>query len=163
VRVWRELREVPADLGRTVVTIGNFDGMHRGHQHVVASARQAAGRLDVGHVVAVTFDPHPIAVLRPEHAPMMLVTVDQRLRLLHEAGVDDALDAHGGPDRMASAPPRRSGRPGYWPVKALRRFGPFSVSRSAWCRSPSDPPSRCVAVELPNVCRRVVLINYRMP
>jgi riboflavin kinase/FMN adenylyltransferase len=89
--VWRELSDVPSDLGRTVVTIGNFDGMHLGHQHVVRRAREVAGEVGVDHVVAVTFDPHPIAVLRPEHAPPTLTTIDDRLRLLGEAGVDDVL------------------------------------------------------------------------
>lgn len=91
MRVWRDFSEVPSDLGRTVVTIGNFDGMHLGHQHVVRRAREVAGEVGVGHVVAVTFDPHPIAVLRPEHAPPTLTTIDGRLRLLGEAGVDDVL------------------------------------------------------------------------
>jgi riboflavin kinase/FMN adenylyltransferase len=91
VRVWRDFSDVPADLGRTVVTIGNFDGMHLGHQHVVRRAREVAGEVGVDHVVAVTFDPHPIAVLRPEHAPPTLTTIDERLRLLGEAGVDDVL------------------------------------------------------------------------
>ncbi|GEB13089.1 bifunctional riboflavin kinase/FAD synthetase [Pimelobacter simplex] len=91
MRVWRDFSEVPSDLGRTVVTIGNFDGMHLGHQHVVRRAREVAAEVGVDHVVAVTFDPHPIAVLRPEHAPPTLTTIDGRLRLLGEAGVDDVL------------------------------------------------------------------------
>jgi riboflavin kinase/FMN adenylyltransferase len=74
-----------------VVTIGNFDGMHLGHQHVVRRAGEVAAEVGVDHVVAVTFDPHPIAVLRPEHAPPTLTTIDERLRLLGEAGVDDVL------------------------------------------------------------------------
>jgi riboflavin kinase/FMN adenylyltransferase len=65
--------------------------MHLGHQHVVRRAREVAGEVGVDHVVAVTFDPHPIAVLRPEHAPPTLTTIDDRLRLLGEAGVDDVL------------------------------------------------------------------------
>jgi riboflavin kinase/FMN adenylyltransferase len=89
--VWRDVSEVPADLGRTVVTIGNFDGVHLGHQHVVARAREVAAAQGVDHVVAVTFDPHPMAVLRPDHAPVMLTTLDERLRLLGEAGADDVL------------------------------------------------------------------------
>ena len=89
--VWRSLDEVPSDLGRTVVTIGNFDGVHLGHRHVVRRAREAAERLGGDRVVAVTFDPHPIAVLRPEHAPPTLTGIDQRVDLLTEAGVDDVL------------------------------------------------------------------------
>jgi riboflavin kinase/FMN adenylyltransferase len=91
MRVWRSREEVPEDLGRPVVTIGNFDGVHLGHQHVVARAREVADRFRDGHVVAVTFDPHPIAVLRPEHAPPTLTTIEQRAELLAAAGVDDVL------------------------------------------------------------------------
>lgn len=91
MRVWRDFSDVPADLGRTVVTIGNFDGMHRGHRHVVAQAREVAQRVGVDRVVAVTFDPHPIAVLRPDHAPAALTTIEERTRLMAEAGVDDVL------------------------------------------------------------------------
>ncbi len=91
MRVWRSCDAVPDDLGRTVVTVGNFDGVHLGHQHVVRRAREVADDLGVRDVVAVTFDPHPIAVLRPEHAPPTLTTVDTRVSLLDEAGVDDVL------------------------------------------------------------------------
>ena len=89
LRIWRSVHEVPADLGRTVVTIGNFDGVHRGHQHVVRRSREVAG--PDGTVVAVTFDPHPMAVLRPEHAPSMLTTVEVRSELLGRAGADAVL------------------------------------------------------------------------
>jgi riboflavin kinase/FMN adenylyltransferase len=88
VRIWRSLDDVPAGLGRTVVVIGNFDGVHLGHQHVVRRAREIADR-DGMSVVAVTFDPHPMAVLRPEHAPLTLTDIDHRCVLLAEAGVDD--------------------------------------------------------------------------
>jgi riboflavin kinase/FMN adenylyltransferase len=91
VRVWRALDEVPGELGRTVVTVGNFDGVHRGHQHVVSRAREVAQGLGGLPVVAVTFDPHPIAVLRPEHAPPTPTTIDTRARLLADTGVDDLL------------------------------------------------------------------------
>lgn len=91
MRVWRSLDEVPSDLGHTVVTIGNFDGVHLGHQHVVRRAREIAEHLNLGHVVAVTFDPHPMAVLRPEHVPPTLTDIEQRVELLGEAGVDDVL------------------------------------------------------------------------
>jgi riboflavin kinase / FMN adenylyltransferase len=91
VRAWRSVSEVPIDLGRTIVTIGNFDGVHLGHQHVVRRCRELSGERGGARVVAVTFDPHPFAVLRPEHAPPTLTTMSDRLALLEAAGVDDVL------------------------------------------------------------------------
>lgn len=91
MQVWRSPAAVPDELGRTVGVIGNFDGVHLGHQHVVRRAREVAHDLAVEHVVVVTFDPHPIAVLRPEHAPPTLTSIDQRLELLGALGVDSAL------------------------------------------------------------------------
>jgi riboflavin kinase/FMN adenylyltransferase len=90
VQIWRSLDDVPADLGRTAVVIGNFDGVHLGHQHVVREARAAADA-DGLRVVAVTFDPHPMAVLRPEHAPTTITDLETRAALLQTAGVDDVL------------------------------------------------------------------------
>jgi riboflavin kinase/FMN adenylyltransferase len=90
VHIWRSLDEVPADLGRTVVVIGNFDGVHLGHQHVLARASEVAAQ-DGLPVVAVTFDPHPMAVLRPEHAPVQLTTIETRAELLAAAGADHVL------------------------------------------------------------------------
>ena len=91
MRVWRSLSEVPADLGRTVVTVGNFDGVHRGHQRVVRRACEKAAEVRADAVVAVTFDPHPVAVLRPELAPPVLTPVERRAELLADAGVDALL------------------------------------------------------------------------
>lgn len=92
MRVWRSLDEVPADLGRTVVVIGNFDGVHLGHQHVIGRAREVADAAGGAvRLVAVTFDPHPMAVLRPDHAPLTLSTLETRCSLLAEAGAEDVL------------------------------------------------------------------------
>ncbi len=91
MQIWSSFDDVPGDLGPTVVTIGNFDGVHLGHQHVLQQARATADELGVATVVVVTFDPHPIAVLRPEHAPPTLTNIPTRLRLLEEAGVDAVL------------------------------------------------------------------------
>jgi len=84
------LDDVPGDLGRTSVVIGNFDGVHLGHQHVIAEARRLADAEGL-RVVAVTFDPHPMAVLRPEHAPTTLTDLATRAALLGDCGVDDVL------------------------------------------------------------------------
>ena len=90
MRVWHSLDEIPADLGRTAVVIGNFDGVHLGHQHVIRTAREVADAHGL-RVVAVTFDPHPMAVLRPDHAPVTLSDLETRCRLLGESGADDVL------------------------------------------------------------------------
>ncbi|MEI7655936.1 MAG: bifunctional riboflavin kinase/FAD synthetase [Actinomycetes bacterium] len=71
----------------TVVAIGVFDGVHRGHHALVNEARLRAQVLGAS-VVAVTFDPHPAAVLAPERSPLLLTTLAQRIELLHEAGCD---------------------------------------------------------------------------
>lgn len=89
--VWRGLHEVPEELGRTVVTIGNFDGVHLGHRALIRRGRRLADYLQADALVAVTFNPHPLAVLRPASAPAPLTTLDERLRLLTEAGVDNSL------------------------------------------------------------------------
>jgi riboflavin kinase/FMN adenylyltransferase len=103
VQIWRSLGEVPQDLGRTVATVGNFDGVHRGHQHVVARAREVAGD---DPVVAVTFDPHPMAVLRPEHAPQSLTSLETRASLLADAGADAVLAVPFSRDVAAWSPER---------------------------------------------------------
>lgn len=91
MRVWHDLSDVDRDLGPTVVTIGNFDGVHRGHQAVLRHARALAERLGGLPVVAMTFDPHTMVVVRPDHAPAALTRAAERAELLHEAGADAVL------------------------------------------------------------------------
>ncbi len=88
MQIWRSLDEVPPDIGRTVVTVGNFDGVHRGHRHVLTRARELAAELGDLPVTVVSFDPHPVAVLRPEQAPPALTTLETRAELLADAGAD---------------------------------------------------------------------------
>lgn len=84
---WTNLDDVPADLGPTVATLGNFDGVHRGHQAVLGSVVDLAAERGLA-AVAVTFDPHPVAVLHPERAPEEIVGLGHRLALLEELGLD---------------------------------------------------------------------------
>lgn len=91
MRVWRGLAEVDPGLGSTVVTIGNFDGVHRGHQEVLAHARALTERLGGLPVVVLTFDPHPMVVVRPDRAPAAITTVEERATLLTEQGADAVL------------------------------------------------------------------------
>jgi riboflavin kinase / FMN adenylyltransferase len=84
------LGRVPADLGPTVVTIGVFDGVHRGHLALLerVAAEAAARGVAAG---AITFDRHPAQVLRPGSHPRMLCTLSQRVELLGAAGMDFVL------------------------------------------------------------------------
>lgn len=85
--VYRSLAEIPAGFGPSVAAIGNFDGVHRGHQEILGSVVQEA-RSRCARAVAVTFDPHPESVLRPERAPGLLTPTPERLRLLARTGID---------------------------------------------------------------------------
>lgn len=72
---------------RSVVTIGAYDGVHRGHQAVIEQVRQQAQIFDARSVV-VTFDRHPASIVRPESAPLLLTDLDQKLELLANTGID---------------------------------------------------------------------------
>jgi riboflavin kinase/FMN adenylyltransferase len=75
---------------RSVVTIGNFDGIHRGHQEILRKVKQEARERDQLAAVLTLF-PHPLKVLRPAEAPSLLMTIDQRLTAFDAAGIDAAL------------------------------------------------------------------------
>jgi riboflavin kinase / FMN adenylyltransferase len=87
MHVFRALAEVPADYGPTVIAIGNFDGVHCGHRWIIEHARSRARELRA-KCIAVTFDPHPVRVLRPQAAPPLITPMPERLRLLAETGLD---------------------------------------------------------------------------
>ena len=74
-------------VSRPIVTVGNFDGIHLGHRAILDTVSQRAADLG-GDAVVYTFDPHPRKVLHPESAPALLTTLDQKLELLAERGID---------------------------------------------------------------------------
>jgi riboflavin kinase / FMN adenylyltransferase len=84
---WQGLDDVPDGWGPSVVTIGEFDGVHRGHQRVVGRAVEAAAQLGLP-VVVVTFDPHPDEVVRPGSHPPFLCSARRRAQLLAGLGAD---------------------------------------------------------------------------
>lgn len=84
-RVIKRLDEAPGE--RHIVTIGNFDGVHRGHQYLLRQVAERA-RADGVQSLAITFDPLPVEVLRPERAPKRLTTTPERLELISDQGID---------------------------------------------------------------------------
>ncbi|RKT56946.1 bifunctional riboflavin kinase/FAD synthetase [Saccharothrix australiensis] len=84
---WRGLEHLPGGWGRCVVTIGVFDGVHRGHQALIGRAVESASARDVPSVV-MTFDPHPSEVVRPGSHPAQLTSLRRRAELVERLGVD---------------------------------------------------------------------------
>ena len=90
MQVFHKLDEVPPDFGPVLVSVGNFDGVHRAHAHVlreiVSRARRGGAK-----AVAVTFEPHPARILRPDSGLKLLTPTSEKLRLLEDTGVDAVL------------------------------------------------------------------------
>ncbi|MFC0545110.1 bifunctional riboflavin kinase/FAD synthetase [Kutzneria chonburiensis] len=84
---WRGLEHLPSGWGRCVLTIGVFDGVHRGHRELISRAVELAAKRDLPSVV-MTFDPHPSEVVRPGSHPAQLTTLKRRADLVEELGVD---------------------------------------------------------------------------
>ena len=84
---WRGLEATPGDLGRTVVTIGMYDGVHRGHQELIGAA-VARARAMRRPCLLLTFDPHPAEVIRPGSHPAILTSMDRKAEIVAELGVD---------------------------------------------------------------------------
>ena len=88
--IYRQLAELPAAATPVVATIGNFDGVHLGHQGVIAEVI-ARARFLGGQSLAITFDPHPARVLHPERPHLFLTTLARKLELLADTGIDATL------------------------------------------------------------------------
>ncbi len=89
VHSWQEAADIP-ELTGGAITVGNFDGVHMGHEQVLAETRGHAQAVD-GPTIVVTFEPHPRAVLFPEEAPRRLCHVHEKMQYLEAAGVDIVL------------------------------------------------------------------------
>jgi riboflavin kinase/FMN adenylyltransferase len=87
ISVCRSLDAIPAGFGPCVAAIGNFDGVHLGHQDVLSAVVSEARLLGV-RSAAITFDPHPERFLRPARAPQLITPMEERVKLLAAAGVD---------------------------------------------------------------------------
>ena len=85
--VFHKLEDVPAAFGPSLVSVGNFDGVHRAHVHVLGEIVRRA-RESATQAVAVTFEPHPARILRPDSAVKLLTPLPEKLRLLEVTGID---------------------------------------------------------------------------
>lgn len=87
MKIFRDAAALPTNVQRGAVTIGNFDGVHRGHAALLGQLRALSQRHQCASVV-VTFDPHPLVLLRPESAPVPLSWVERKAELLAAQGID---------------------------------------------------------------------------
>ncbi|MBI2682069.1 MAG: bifunctional riboflavin kinase/FAD synthetase [Acidobacteriales bacterium] len=90
MRIFRHLEEIPAGFGPSVASVGNFDGVHRAHRSVLGQVVERARQLQA-KAVAVTFDPHPARILRPESAPRLITPLPVKIKLLQQDGLDALL------------------------------------------------------------------------
>jgi len=90
MEVFHKLEDVPADFGPALVSVGNFDGVHRAHAHVLREIVLRA-RATGAKAVAVTFEPHPTRILRPEAGLKLLTPTPEKLRWLEGTGIDAVL------------------------------------------------------------------------
>ena len=90
MQVFRKLEDVPVGFGPTLVSVGNFDGVHRAHIRVLANIVLRA-RAQGHKAVAVTFEPHPMQILRPDSLLKLLTPTPEKLRLLEATGLDAVL------------------------------------------------------------------------
>ncbi|HJY88388.1 MAG TPA: riboflavin biosynthesis protein RibF [Candidatus Acidoferrales bacterium] len=90
MRIFRAVEEIPTDLGPTVISVGNFDGVHCGHKQVLKEVVQRARAIGA-KAVGVTFDPHPVRILRPDVAPKLITPQPRKEAHLAECGLDALL------------------------------------------------------------------------
>jgi riboflavin kinase/FMN adenylyltransferase len=103
VRVIRGLKQIEPALSKSVMSVGNFDGVHRGHQRIIAVGHDHARQLDAPMIV-LTFEPHPLEIVRPEAAPKRLTTASQKLEYLRQAGADVVVVAESTHELLGESP-----------------------------------------------------------
>jgi riboflavin kinase / FMN adenylyltransferase len=90
MHTFHDLDDIPRDFGPALVSVGNFDGVHRAHRHVLDEIVRRS-KTDKAQSVVVTFEPHPTRILRPDHNLKLLTPLPEKLRLLDATGVDAVL------------------------------------------------------------------------
>ena len=90
MKIYRDLHEIAKPFQRPALTIGNFDGVHLGHQALFRRVVELAQPRN-GDTVALTFEPHPMKVLMPQNPPKLISTVDHKVELIAEAGIENLI------------------------------------------------------------------------
>jgi riboflavin kinase/FMN adenylyltransferase len=90
MQIFRKLEDVPRNFGPTLLSVGNFDGVHRAHRHVLDEIVGRA-RAQRAKAMAVTFEPHPVRILRPDSSLKLLTPTPEKVRLLAATGLDATL------------------------------------------------------------------------
>ena len=92
MKILRSISELSTLPGPLFLAIGVFDGVHLGHQTVISTSAKHANDAD-GTAVVVTFDPHPVKVLRPNNAPHLLTATQHKIALIRDLGVNETRSA----------------------------------------------------------------------
>ncbi|HJX35153.1 MAG TPA: bifunctional riboflavin kinase/FAD synthetase [Desulfatiglandales bacterium] len=87
INIIDDIKEIKTPLINPVLTIGNFDGVHRGHLAIFDKVKQIAKAVN-GQSVVITFDPHPVKVMKPENGLPLITSIRQKLKLISDAGID---------------------------------------------------------------------------
>jgi riboflavin kinase / FMN adenylyltransferase len=87
MKIFYDLKDIKPPLQNPVLTIGNFDGVHKGHLALFEKVKERAKAIN-GQSVVMTFDPHPVKVMKPENGLYMITPIKQKLKLISEAGID---------------------------------------------------------------------------
>jgi riboflavin kinase/FMN adenylyltransferase len=90
MQTFHQLDDVPRDFGPAILSVGNFDGVHRAHRHVIDEIVRRA-KTENAHSMAVSFEPHPARILHPDHNFKLLTPLPEKLLLLEATGVDAVL------------------------------------------------------------------------
>ena len=90
MQIFRKLDDLPADFGPTLISVGNFDGVHRAHRKVLSTIVERARKQQIKSM-AVTFEPHPMRILRPDSGLRLITPTAEKVRLLAETGLDATL------------------------------------------------------------------------
>ena len=86
MQVYRSIEHLPA-FQNSVITIGTFDGVHQGHQKIIAALKNEAARVG-GETVIITFHPHPRKIVQPQNSLQLINTLEEKIELLQQASID---------------------------------------------------------------------------